>query len=372
MSGEIKNPLKKLNINNLDLRVGNKTFLKGNIALPDFRDGNAAPFSAYLWKGHVSLEDLERFHLPKGTANLKFEAPVSNLGSLDITNLSFQGSIEKMKVKVASLKTNIGEVRLLQSIQIDNKNNQIAFAPISKDSMAVKVVDFNLGSFLDNTELGLVSGDLKLNGDVNEKGAIALHNMYANLRRFDFNDYAYANVSLQKGELVNDNLFADLQIKDPNVDLEYSGNISIGEKQKYNFDLNLDFANLGKLNFSEDETSKISTSITGNLSGETFENISGTIQANFLQYEEGGDELNIPVVNIAMQRQKDYDKFSINSSIIAVNLEGKIDYNTVLDDFLEDLALVLPSLNVAKKDLNKQRKLSDFSFQKKWREPSRG
>ncbi|NCA22312.1 MAG: hypothetical protein EBS86_14390, partial [Crocinitomicaceae bacterium] len=194
-------------------------------------------------------------------------------------------------------------------------------------------------------------------------GAIALHNMYANLRRFDFNDYAYANVSLQKGELVNDNLFADLQIKDPNVDLEYSGNISIGEKQKYNFDLNLDFANLGKLNFSEDETSKISTSITGNLSGETFENISGTIQANFLQYEEGGDELNIPVVNIAMQRQKDYDKFSINSSIIAVNLEGKIDYNTVLDDFLEDLALVLPSLNVAKKDLNKQRKLSDFSFQ---------
>ena len=363
LSGEIKNPLKKLNINNLDLRVGNKTFLKGNIALPDFRDGNAAPFSAYLWKGHVSLEDLERFHLPKGTANLKFEAPVSNLGSLDITNLSFQGSIEKMKVKVASLKTNIGEVRLLQSIQIDNKNNQIAFAPISKDSMAVKVVDFNLGSFLDNTELGLVSGDLKLNGDVNEKGAIALHNMYANLRRFDFNDYAYANVSLQKGELVNDNLFADLQIKDPNVDLEYSGNISIGEKQKYNFDLNLDFANLGKLNFSEDETSKISTSITGNLSGETFENISGTIQANFLQYEEGGDELNIPVVNIAMQRQKDYDKFSINSSIIAVNLEGKIDYNTVLDDFLEDLALVLPSLNVAKKDLNKQRKLSDFSFQ---------
>ena len=363
LSGEIKNPLKKLNIKNLDLRVGNKTFLNGNITLPDFRDGNAAPFSAYLWKGFVSLEDLERFHLPKGTAKLKFEAPVSKLGSLDITNFSFQGSIEKMKVKVASLKTNIGEVRLLQSIQIDNKNNQIVFAPLSKDSMAVKVVDFNLGSFLDNTLLGIVSGDLKLNGDVNEKGAIALHNMYANLNRIDFNDYAYSNVSLQKGELVNDNLFADLQIKDPNVDLEYSGNISIGEKQKYNFDLNLDFANLGKLNFSEDETSKISTSISGNLSGETFENISGTIQANFLQYEESGDELNIPVVNIAMQRQKDYDKFSINSSIIAVNLEGKIDYNTVLDDFLEDLALVLPSLNVAKKDLNKPRKLSDFSFQ---------
>jgi len=44
LSGEIKKPLKNLNIKNLDLRVGNRTFLNGNFTLPDFREGNSAPF----------------------------------------------------------------------------------------------------------------------------------------------------------------------------------------------------------------------------------------------------------------------------------------------------------------------------------------
>jgi len=361
LTAKVVNPIKNLSIQNLDLRIGKQTLVQGTINLPDFRKGNAANLSAYLQKTYVSLADLEAFKLPKGTAPLKFENPVSKLQFMDIDQLAFNGSIEDFKVKFDAAKTGLGDVNLLQAIHVENKNNFLKFNPNNADSMAINVSNFNLASFLDNTQLGLVSGKLKLNGDVNENGDFAMHNLFANLSRFDFNNYAYTNITVQDGELVDDNLFADLKIKDPNVDLAYTGNISIGAKQKYEFDLQLDYANLFELNFSKEDSSRISTQISGKLEGESLENISGNIQANFLQFQQSGDELNIPVIKLDLQRQKDLDIFNLNSSILSLNLTGNINYETVLDDFMEDLSLVFPSVIVTKKIENK-REISDFNF----------
>lgn len=361
LSAKVVNPIKNLSIQNLDLRVGKQTLVQGTINLPDFRKGNTASLSAYLQKTYVSLADLEAFRLPKGTAPLKFEAPVSKLQFIDIEQLAFNGSFEDFKLKVKEVKTELGDVNLLQAIHFENKNDIFKFYPTNADSMAINVTNFNLGSFLDNTQLGLVSGKLKLNGDVNENGDFAMHNLFANLSRFDFNNYAYTNISVQDGELANENLFADLKIKDPNLDLAYNGNISIGAKQKYEFDLQLDYANLFELNLSSEDSSRISTQISGRLEGESFENIAGNIQANFLQFQQSGDELNVPVIKIDLQRQKNHDVLNLNSSILSFNLTGNINYETVLNDFLEDLSLVFPSIGVTKK-IDNQRKLSDFNF----------
>ena len=361
LTAKVVNPIKNLSIKELDLRIGNQTLIQGTINLPDFRKGNSANFSSFLNKSYISLADLEQFKLPKGTAPLKFESPVSKFEFIDLTRFSFTGSIEKFNVNFESAKTGLGEVNLLQALMIENKNDVLSFKPKNADSMAVNVAGFNLGAFLDNNQMGLVSGKLKLNGDINEKGDFAMHDLFANLSRFDFNNYSYSTISLQNGELADNNLFADLKIKDPNIDLEYTGNISLGAKQKYQFDLNLDFANLWELNFSAEDSSRISTQISGNLEGESLENISGSIQANFLQFQQNGDELNVPVIKLDLTRQKNYDVFNLNSSILALNLSGNINYETVLNDFLEDLSLVFPSVGVTKK-LDSKRKLSDFNF----------
>lgn len=361
LTAKVFNPIKNLTIKDLDVRIGEKTMIQGSINLPDFRQGNTANLSAYLTKTYILLSDLEQFHLPKGTTPLKFEAPISKLAFVDLDHFSFNGSFEKFKVNFEIAKTGLGEVNLLQALQIENKNNILKFNPVNSDSMAINVANFNLGEFLENSQMGLVSGKLRLNGDINEKGDFAMRNIFANLSRFDFNDYSYTNIAVQNGELVDNNLFADLKIKDPNVNLEYTGNISLGDKQRYLFDLQLDFANLYELNFSTEDSSRISLQITGNLEGESLENISGNVQANFLQFQQSGDELNIPVVKLDLKLQKNYDVFNLNSSILSLNLSGNINYETVLDDFLEDLSLVFPSVGVVKKIDNK-RKLSDFNF----------
>jgi len=362
LSANINNPIKNLSIKDLDLRIGKQTFITGNINLPDFRNGISANFSAYLPQTYISLADLEAFNLPKGVAPLKFENPISKFSFLDINQFSFNGSIEAMNVKFVALKTELGEVDLLQTIKIENKNNIVKFYPQTADSMLLAVNEFNLGGFIDNSQLGKVSGILKLNGGINEKGDFYMNDLSAKLNRFDFNDYSYTNIKIENGELIDNNLFAELKVKDPNLDLEYSGNISLGTKQKYEFDLQLEFANLYELNFSTEDSSRISTQIYGDFSGESLENISGHLQANFLQFQQSGEELNVPVVKIDVSRQPNRDVFDIKSSILNLNISGRINYETVVDDFLEDLSLVFPSFGFSKRIKSKPNPLSDFQF----------
>ena len=361
LSAKVYHPVKNLKIKDLDLRIGTQSLIQGTINLPDFRKGNSADFSAFLSKAYVSLADLEQFDLPKGTAALKFESPIDKFSFVDLERFSFNGSIENMRINCSSIKTEIGEINLLQTLQIANSNNTLILKSTNQDSMLVNVNNFNLGSFLENSQLGMVDGKANLLIEINDKGDFSMQNVKGNFSRFDFNNYSYSNIKIEKGELVDNNLFADLNIKDKNLDLEYVGNISLGTKQKYEFDLQLEHANLWELNFSSEDSSHISTQISGNLEGESLENLSGNIQAHFLQFQQSGDELNIPVINLDLKRQNGFDVFNLKSSILSLNLSGRINYETVLTDFLEDLSLVFPSVGATKKSGN-NRKISDFNF----------
>jgi len=363
LSASISNSLKNLQIKNLNVRIGNKTYIKGNVDLPDFRKGNADDYKVYLSKGYVSLKDVERLHLPKGNAALKFEGPVAQMAFCDIKNLRFSGNPETMRVKADSLKTAIGTVSLRQFIQLKNETKAFSFAPVSLDSTAVTLHQVNLSKLINNQDVGVVNGKVCLTGKFGVNGDMALEHLRASLSRFDFNGYAYSNIELQNGTLINSELDAALTIKDPNLELNYDGKINFGKDQHYSVDVELAFANLGKLNFTNEKDVRLSTSIVTDLRGTSLDDISGTIQANFLQYQEKGDELNIPVIKLDVTHTKDWDRIDLKSSILTASVQGRVDYATVVDDFLEDVAKVMPSLIVSKQIRNTKRKSSDVSFE---------
>ncbi len=363
LSASVSNPLKDMQIKNLNVRIGNKTFIKGNVDLPDFRKGNADNYKVFLSKGYVSLKDVEKLHLPKGNAALKFEGPVAKMAFCDIKNLRFSGNQETMRVMADSLETAIGTVSLRQFIQLKNEPKAFSFAPMSLDSTAVTLHNVNLGQLIDNKDLGIVSGKANLTGKFSSNGDMALEHLRASLSRFDYNGYSYSNIELKEGALINEELDAVLAIKDPNLELNYDGKINFGNEQHYSVDLELAFANLGKLNFTNEQDVRLSTSIVTDLHGTSMDDISGTIQANFLQYQEKGDELNIPVLKLDVSHSKEWDRIDLKSSILNASVQGRVNYATVVDDFLEDLAKVMPSLIVAKKSQISERKNSDVSFE---------
>lgn len=363
LSANVSNPLKNMQIKQLNLRVGKQTYLNGNIDLPDFRKGNADDYKAFLSRGYIALSDIEKLHLPIGNKPLKFEGPVSRLAFCDLKNFRFSGNPETMRVKADSLKTAVGTVSLCQFIQLKNEAKAFSFAPNSLDSSAITLHQVQLGKLIANDALGVVSGKANLTGKFSSNGDMALEHLKASLNRFDYNGYAYSNIELEEGTLINEELDAVLKIKDPNIELNYDGKINFGKQQAYSVDLELAFANLGKLNFTNEQDVRLSTSIVTDLHGTSFDDISGTIQANFLQYQENGDELNIPVLNLIVSHTKEWDQMDLKSSILNASIQGKIDYATVVDDFIEDLAKVMPSLIVSNRDPKTKRASSDLKFE---------
>ena len=80
--------------------------------------------------------------------------------------------------------------------------------------------------------------------------------------------------------------------------------------------------------------------------------IKGNITANFLSYKEDSNKLNIPEFKLDLERNKNSDMFHLRSSILNADISGKINYETVIDDFLSELSVVFPSINKSNKKLN--------------------
>lgn len=87
ISASLKNPISSLAINNLDLRFGNKSFIKGKFVLPNFSIGDQGVLNARIEKSFVTLKDIQSVALPKSMAPIKIENPLSKLEFLKLRML---------------------------------------------------------------------------------------------------------------------------------------------------------------------------------------------------------------------------------------------------------------------------------------------
>ena len=361
IKGKVSNPLCRLTISNLDLRYGKKTIVQGNFVLPDFRKEGAASLNEDLRYAYINFEELESFNLPKGSGKIALENPISKFVFAEISNLKTKGLLNNFNLIFKDLKTNIGTISLNNYLTIAQKNDTTTFKPISNDSTFISIQNFNLSELIDDGNFGIIDGEIKLQGLFTGEGAFELTDIFANLNRFDFSNYAYSSIKLIDGSLKDDIIEAKLDISDPNLSLKYDGEISIGKKQAYLFDIDLEKALLGKLGFSNKENMFLATKINCDLKGTSLDQIKGNITAKFLSYKEDSNDLNIPEFKLDLERNKESDIFHLRSSIVNADVSGKINYETVIDDFLSELSVVFPSIDKTKKK-EREKGNSDFSF----------
>jgi hypothetical protein len=361
LSGTIKEEVKSLNISNLDLRFGKRNIIKGDFILPDFRKGENAQLNENLKYAYINLNELERFNLPKGTKNLHFDKPISNFVFAEISNLKTNGILRDFNLIIKDLNTEIGSVSLENYLNIQSTNEGIAFSPVKKDSSLVNIANFNLAKLIEDSNFGFVNGKVKLNGMIPNDGDIMLENIEAKMNRFDFSKYAYSGITINNGSFKNDIIDADLKLDDPNVKLTYSGKVSIGKNQKYDIKLDVQDAMLSALGFTKGDNIKFSTGISCNLEGSSLDNIKGNVNADYISYTEAANNLKVPSLNVSLARTTEGDDIKIISSLLNANVKGKINYETVINDFLSELAVVFPSLIASEKTHIKGK--SNFEFE---------
>lgn len=363
LSGSVSERLRNLTLTDLHLRFGRNSYLKGNLVLPDFRLGDKGKLNEFVRSANISVQDLARLKMPEGVSSIDLGSTVDLLDFAKIKNLQINGNLSRIQLQLKEAKTAIGTVGLESPMRLEFKSDGVALSPVQADSTFIHVQSLDLAKLADVSDLGLANGYVRFDGFFANDGDYELKNMSAELSRLDYLGYAYTNLQLTEGEIVDEQFKSTLQIKDPNLDLDYSGTISLNDIPHYKVELAIHSSDLKNLHLTDAEESHLITTMNATINGTSFDELTGLLNASTLSYEEAGNKMELNHSNLIFDRQNNSDFINLQSGILGARIQGKIDYKTVVDDFLQSLSMVFPSLAVTKHLKENNRAHSDFTYQ---------
>ncbi|MBM3161665.1 MAG: translocation/assembly module TamB domain-containing protein, partial [Bacteroidetes bacterium] len=175
------------------------------------------------------------------------------------------------------------------------------------------------------------------------------------------NGYNYRNIKIISPAIDQKEFQGKVEISDPNLKLSLNGQVRYTDKQQYNFKLDIAHANLSKLGFVSQDSLSIAANLSIDVSGYNHENISGSVTSTSSMITRGKKSLKIPTFDLKINRYKGNDEFIVSSEFIRGSIKGKIDYGTVVSQFLTDISAIFPLMNNTAV-VPKRRKDSNFEY----------
>ena len=141
----------------------------------------------------------------------------------------------------------------------------------------ISLIDFDLGDFVDNKRLGKTTLDVNIEG----KGFLQKTlntEVIGEVYTLNFNNYNYKNIKVSgilKDQLFDGSLIAD----DENLKFTFDGLADFGSvRNDFNFNANVDYADLKRLNFIKDSVSIFKGNVNMNVTGNTLDDLRGDIK----------------------------------------------------------------------------------------------
>ena len=332
LSAVVTKKVKDLKIDNLDLRFGTRSVVRGNYSLPDFRNLSASNFNQRVDYALIDFSDVEKIRLPKdaGQSRVKFNEMIDRLQYAEVRNTTVRGSTDKFALKSDKLQCMLGSVQLDNEITFTKlKEGGYSFNRTMGERYDIVVDSFNLGQFLDNPNFGNVTGQVYLSGVVGQKDVIRLETLEGEVTKFRFNDYTYSNISVSNGSFIKNILDADLAVNDPNLKLTFNGLIDVSKVQHFDFKVGVEQANLGQLNFVKDPESSFIGNLDMDLRGNSLETYEGLINAHGIEFVDQGKKMALPELSLYIERNPENDRFELRSDIVDADLNGKVNFKTI-------------------------------------------
>ncbi len=316
---DLQGTLNDFTTENLHLRVGD-TDIRGDLSFKNILDSEK-DYAIVATNHDVSTTyfDLRRFMprvfgdvIPKELKELR---NFSLIGNSSIIN-------NELNTK-SSLNSAIGNAKV--DLKIGNINNtEYAYY---KGNLELR--DFNLGRISKTTSLGKVSGNLKVDGRGFNKNNVNTE-VSGNISSFGFEGYNYKDIKLS-GQLKNPLFNGQLKINDPNLQMEFTGLIDASsEKNKLDFEANVAFAELNKLNLiTRDSISVFTGNIVVDMEGNTIDDVKGTINFSQTFYQSERDYYYFDDFNVTSTFDGPVRTIDINSPDI---MTGKISGEFLIED----------------------------------------
>jgi hypothetical protein len=366
LSGNVTNKVKNLKISDLNFKTGKRTILQGTINLPDFRVFKSSFFNEKIDYAYVSLNDLKKIKMPVDAKQryLTFDKYLERLGNFQTKDLRLDGFYSQFVVAADYLKTDLGTVKMDNGVMFTENplNKSYFFERSAASKYDVKIEKFQLGKFLNDSNFGVVDGTFFLSGEAFSLADIHFNLIEGNLNRFDYMDYSYQDIFIEKGSFADKKFIAKIDVRDDNLNLAYDGFIDFNGNQHMSFNIDLTKALLANLGITQEDSTSLTSNFSIDVFGKTTNSMTGSITMNGMLYKEGSREIQIPSLTVNVTRGKVEDKFTIKSHLADAELIGKIDFTTLIDDFMDQFNKVFPSIIQDKKTKKKKKQKSPSNF----------
>ncbi|MDP5062072.1 MAG: translocation/assembly module TamB [Maribacter sp.] len=177
----------------------------------------------------------------------------------------------------------------------------------------ISLIDFDLGDFAENKNLGKTTLDFNVEGKgfVKEKlNTEVIGQIYS----IEFNNYNYQD--LRVSGVIKDQLFdGSLVSNDENLKFDFKGLANVAEtRNNFNFIASVDYADLKKLNFINDSVSVFKGNVSMDITGTTLDNIIGDINFTQTSYQNVNDTYYFEDFEVTSSFDEDQDRtININS-----------------------------------------------------------
>ena len=225
-----------------------------------------------------------------------------------------------------AMNTDIGSlVTDLELTNIGNIDNASYFGHL-------KISDFELGKMLNDPLIG----QLSMEGDVDGKG-FTLEKMNTSVKgqisKQQYRGYTYTNIDIN-GVVKNKHFDGEIEVNDDNIKLNFKG-LADFSKKRYTFDFRttIDYLDLNTLNlFKRDSISKVKGEIEIKVTGNTFDDLAGTIDFKNTLYSNQKDNYFFNDFNVTSTFEGDVRTITVNSTeIINGYLKGKFKFGELAE-----------------------------------------
>ncbi len=245
-----------------------------------------------------------------------------------LTSIRFKGNFTgfiRDFVAFGNISTNLGNLNA--DINMKLPENSVATY-----SGKISSAGFDLGRFFNNSRLGNVALDGKVKGrgfnikDLNT-------DFDGTISQLEFSGYPYQNITV-KGSFIKNLFKGHLDIDDPNLKISnLNGSISLlGDTTKYNFDADLQLANLQKLKFTAQDFS-LSGLLSLNFAGNNIDDFLGTAKLYNATLRHDTTRLSFDFLTLNSFINSGNKTLTVESNEIEGNLTGKFKILELPDAF---------------------------------------
>lgn len=341
LSLRLQGPVADMKITGLDLGIGEATRLLADARVKGLPDVQQLYFDVNVGRLRFNSYDIASINAPNDSVPL-VDLPefLDEFGSMDLTARA-SGYTNNCNVKW-TLGTRLGDIiGDVACRRIDSSYNI---------NGGIKAHGLDLGVIAsDRQTLGVLSTDAKVNVRLMDSGRID-GNVDGTVDSVGLMHYYYRNITVN-GKFTQNSFNGILAIKDPHLDIDFLGSVDVSGAGRYNFDLDVNHADLHATHILTDSVDKLKFGLSARMTGNSPDNINGTVRMTSpLEFEK--DNKILKLKHLSLDAYIDYYISSIptrrmvlRSDFVDADFEGRLLTSQVAAILSNFVYVVFPSLD---------------------------